>query len=46
MGQVKHLEHVMQNNQKNLPGIIASTVQQNIRPMVVGILSDNYIVQA
>ena len=46
MGQVKHLERVMQTNQKNLPGIIASTVQQNIRPMVVGILSDNYVIQA
>ena len=45
MGNVNRLAMIMQNNQKNLPGIVASTVQENIRPMVVGILSDNYYVQ-
>ena len=45
MGNVNHLEKELKLNQANLPGIIATTVQNNIRPMVNGILSDNYYIQ-
>jgi len=33
------------NYQQNIPGIIASSVEQQIKPMVKGILSDNYYIQ-
>jgi len=33
------------NQRKELPGIIASTVEEQIKPMVKGILSENYYIQ-
>jgi hypothetical protein len=33
------------NQRKELPGIIASSVEEQIRPMVRGILSENYYIQ-
>jgi len=33
------------NYRKEMPGIIASSVEEQIRPMVRGILSDNYYIQ-
>lgn len=35
----------IQNLHTELPGIIASTVENNIKPMVKGILSENYYIQ-
>lgn len=35
----------IQNYQKELPGIVASSVVDNIKPMVKGILSENYYIQ-
>ena len=35
----------IQNYQKELPGIVASSVVNNIKPMVKGILSENYYIQ-
>lgn len=35
----------IQNYQKELPGIVAESVVNNIKPMVKGILSDNYYIQ-
>ena len=35
----------IQNLHTELPGIIASTVERNIKPMVKGILSENYYIQ-
>lgn len=35
----------IKNNREELPGLIASTVEQQIRPMVRGILSENYYIQ-
>ena len=40
MGQLIHVENQIKNNQANLPTIIATTVQDNIRPMVKGLLSE------
>lgn len=35
----------IKNNREEMPGLIASTVQDQIRPMVRGILSENYYIQ-
>jgi hypothetical protein len=35
----------IRNNHIELPGLIASTVQEQIKPMVKGILSENYYIQ-
>lgn len=35
----------IQNLHQELPGIIASSVESNIKPMVKGILSENYYIQ-
>lgn len=35
----------IKNNREELPGLIASTVEDQIRPMVRGILSENYYIQ-
>jgi hypothetical protein len=35
----------IQNLHTELPGIVASTVENNIKPMVKGILSENYYIQ-
>lgn len=46
MGNMNHLQHDLERDRTNLPTVIASTVQNQIRPMVHGILSDNYYIQA
>ncbi len=46
MGNMNNIQNDLSNYQQNIPDIIASTVQNQIKPMVKGILSDNYYIQA
>lgn len=45
MGNMNHIQKDLELNRTNLPTIIATSVQNQIRPMVQGILSDNYYIQ-
>jgi hypothetical protein len=40
-----HLNNSVQDYQKQLPGIVATSVVDNIKPMVKGILAENYYIQ-
>lgn len=45
MSNATDVRNDIQNLHKELPGIIASSVENNIKPMVKGILSENYYIQ-
>lgn len=45
MSNATSVRNDIQNLHKELPGIIASSVENNIKPMVKGILSENYYIQ-
>ncbi len=45
MGNMNNIQNQISNYEKNIPDIISSTVQNQIKPMVKGILSDNYYIQ-
>lgn len=45
MGNVEQLRKDLQMYQDTLPNTIASSVENNIRPMVSGILSENHYIQ-
>ena len=46
MSNVTNLRNDLHMYQNQLPDIVAASVENNIRPMVSGILSDNYYIQA
>jgi hypothetical protein len=45
VSNTNNLRNDLENYQKGLPGIIASSVENSIKPMVKGILADNYYIQ-
>jgi hypothetical protein len=45
LSNINELRDMIQNYQEGLPGIVASSVVNNIQPMVKGILSENYYIQ-
>ena len=45
MSNVTNMRNDLQLYQQQLPFIVASSVENNISPMVKGILSDNYYIQ-
>jgi hypothetical protein len=45
MGNLNELKNNLEINNKNLPVIIAKSIESQIRPMVKGILSENYYIQ-
>jgi len=45
MAEVSRMRNDIQLYQKQLPDTVAVAVQENIRPMVSGILADNYYIQ-
>ena len=45
LSNMNDVRNDIKNNRQELPGIIASTVQDQIRPMVRGILGENYYIQ-
>jgi len=45
MGNMNNVRNELQMYQKQLPDTIANAVEDNIRPMVSGILSENYYIQ-
>jgi hypothetical protein len=45
MASINNVRNYLDNSSKELPGIIASSVENNIKPMVKGILSENYYIQ-
>jgi hypothetical protein len=45
VSHANHVRNYIQNLHTELPGIIASTVENNIKPMVKGILAENYYIQ-
>lgn len=45
MAENNQLRHDLQNYQKQLPDIISSSMENQIGPMVKGILADNYYIQ-
>ena len=45
MGAVNHLEQDLYQYQQGLPGIIASSMENQIGPMVKGVLGNNYYIQ-
>jgi hypothetical protein len=45
IGNMNNVRNDMANLRTELPGIIASSVESNIKPMVKGILSENYYIQ-
>jgi len=46
MANSNRLENDIQNLYKNLPDVIATALQNQVKPMMKGILSDNYLIQA
>ena len=45
MANSNHLARDIRNLYTDLPNVMATALQQQIRPMVKGILSDNYLIQ-
>lgn len=45
MSDMNSIRTDLRNYQKELPGIISSAVENQIKPMVKGVLSDNYYIQ-
>jgi hypothetical protein len=45
ISNTNNVRNDIQNLHKGLPGIIASSVENNIKPMVKGILAENYYIQ-
>lgn len=45
LSNMNDVRNVISNYKQEMPGIIASTAEQQIRPMVKGILSENYYIQ-
>lgn len=45
MSNLNDVRNYLINSSKELPGVIASSVENNIKPMVKGILSENYYIQ-
>ena len=45
MGEVGHLRNDLEMYQRTLPTTVAAAVEDNIRPMVSGILSENHYIQ-
>jgi hypothetical protein len=45
LSNMNDVRNDMRNIHKELPGIVASGVQNNIKPMVKGILAENYYIQ-
>ena len=45
MASNNEIRHDLQNFQKQLPDIIASSMENQIAPMVKGVLADNYYIQ-
>jgi hypothetical protein len=45
LSNMNDVRNDIKNYKIEMPGIIASTVEQNIKPMVNGILSENYYIQ-
>ena len=45
LSNMNDVRNDIKNNREELPGLIASTVQDQIRPMVRGILGENYYIQ-
>lgn len=45
LSNMNNIRNDIDNYERNLPGIIASTVETQIRPMVKGVLSENYYIQ-
>lgn len=45
MGSVNNVRNDLRNFRLELPGVIASSVEDNIKPMVKGILSENYYIE-
>jgi hypothetical protein len=45
VSNINNMRNTLDNYNKQLPSIVASSVENNIKPMVKGILSDNYYIQ-
>lgn len=45
MSNMNNVRNEIQNVHQELPGIIASSVEDQIKPMVKGVLSENYYIQ-
>ena len=45
MSSMNNVRNDIKNLNTGLPGIISSSIENNIKPMVKGILSDNYYIQ-
>jgi hypothetical protein len=45
MANTNQLRNDLKNLYTNLPDAIASSLEEQVQPMVKGILSDNYIIQ-
>jgi hypothetical protein len=45
LSNMNDVRNDIKNNRQELPGLIASTVEDQIRPMVRGILGENYYIQ-
>jgi hypothetical protein len=45
MADMNNLRMELNNYRQELPDIIASSVHNKIRPMVKGVLTDNYYIQ-
>ena len=45
LSNMNDVRNDIKNYKTEMPGIIASSVEQQIKPMVKGILSENYYIQ-